>query len=187
MNFFETSLKDVMIVEPRRFNDNRGFFMETYHKDRYQAGGITTGFVQDNFSYSIKGTLRGLHFQWPNAQAKLVQVLMGEIFDVAVDIRKGSPAFGHWVGVVLSETNGRQLFIPEGYAHGFAVLSDTAMFTYKCSDFYAPESEGGVIWNDPDIGIEWPVKDPILSDKDQMYTQLKDLDPEKMPTYKECK
>ncbi|MCP4682197.1 MAG: dTDP-4-dehydrorhamnose 3,5-epimerase [Desulfobacterales bacterium] len=185
MKVFSTSLKDVLIIEPLVFKDNRGFFMETYQRDRYITKGVVPEFLQDNFSYSVKGTLRGLHFQLPNTQAKLVQVLKGEILDVAVDIRKGSPTFGKWIGVTLNDTNNRQLYIPEGFAHGFAVLSEIVMFTYKCSDLYVPESERGILWNDPDIGIDWPFDDPILSDKDQHYSLLKDMDPEYLPVYKE--
>jgi len=176
MKVINTALDGVLIIEPSVFPDNRGFFMETYNRDRYKAEGITTNFVQDNFSYSVQGTLRGLHYQFPHSQAKLVQVLDGEIFDVAVDIRTGSSTFGQWAGVKLSGENKRQFFIQEGFAHGFAVLSKTAMFTYKCSDFYSPESEKGVIWNDPDIGIEWPVTQPILSDRDKKLMFLKDID-----------
>ncbi len=185
MKIFSTSLEGVIVIAPPVFKDNRGFFMETYHQDRYNDKGIRSGFVQDNFSYSVKGTLRGLHFQLPNTQAKLVQVFKGEIFDVAVDIRKGSPTFGKWVGVTLSDTNHKQLYIPEGFAHGFAVLSDIAIFTYKCSDFYAPGSEKGITWNDPDIGIDWPVDDPILSGKDQNYSPLNEMEPQDLPVYQE--
>ena len=170
MKLIETGIPGLVVIEPAVYGDDRGFFMETYHRERYIGNGIPSEFVQDNFSYSVKGTLRGLHFQLPNAQAKLVQVLKGEIFDVAVDIRRGSPTFGKWVGVTLSDANCRQLYIPEGFAHGFAVLSDIVMFTYKCSDFYAPDSEKGIIWNDSDVGIDWPVDDPILSAKDQGFT-----------------
>ncbi len=155
--------------------------METYNRDRYKAEGIETDFVQDNFSYSVQGTLRGLHYQFPHSQTKLVQVLDGEIFDVAVDIKRGSSTFGQWTGVQLSGENKRQFLIPEGFAHGFAVLSKTAMFTYKCSDFYSPECEKGIMWNDPDIGIEWPVTQPILSERDNKLSFLKDTDSKYLP------
>ncbi|MBW1892781.1 MAG: dTDP-4-dehydrorhamnose 3,5-epimerase [Deltaproteobacteria bacterium] len=181
MKVFSTALDGVLIIEPSVFPDNRGFFMETYNRDRYKAEGIETDFVQDNFSYSVQGTLRGLHYQFPHSQAKLVQVLDGAIFDVAVDIRRGSSTFGQWTGAQLSGENKRQFLIPEGFAHGFAVLSKTAMFTYKCSDFYSPECEKGVIWNDPDIGIEWPVTQPILSDRDKKLLFLKNIDQEYLP------
>jgi dTDP-4-dehydrorhamnose 3,5-epimerase len=180
MNIITTSLEGVLIIEPRVFKDNRGFFMETYNQNKYQKSGINRRFVQDNLSYSVCGTLRGLHFQIRHPQAKLVQVITGEIFDVAVDIRKGSPTFGKWTGVVLSDQNKRQMFIPEGFAHGFCVLSKTAHFSYKCSVFYAPDDEGGIIWSDPDIGIDWPVKDPVISEKDKHYPCLCELLPEQL-------
>ena len=172
MNIITTQLDGVIIIEPEVFRDNRGFFMETYSRDRYKEAGVVCDFVQDNLSYSMKGTLRGLHFQIKRPQAKLVQVVTGEIFDVAVDIRPGSSTFGKWAGVYLSEENRRQLFIPEGFAHGFCVISETAYFLYKCSDFYFQHDEGGIIWSDPDIGIDWPVKDPIISEKDKQLPRL---------------
>ncbi|MFW5636278.1 MAG: dTDP-4-dehydrorhamnose 3,5-epimerase [Thermodesulfobacteriota bacterium] len=175
MNIIPTELKGVLIIEPRVFEDRRGFFMETYQQERYEKNGIPCTFVQDNLSYSVKNTLRGLHFQIEHPQAKLVQAITGEIFDVAVDIRKGSSTFGRWIGVRLSEQNRRQLFVPEGFAHGFCVLSDTAHFLYKCSDFYAPGDEGGILWSDPKIGIEWPVSDPIISEKDVDLPSLADF------------
>lgn len=180
MNIITTSLEGILIIEPRVFEDNRGFFMETYNQNKYQKSGINRLFVQDNLSYSVRGTLRGLHFQIKHPQAKLVQVIKGEIFDVAVDIRKGSPTFGKWTGVVLSAQNKRQMFIPEGFAHGFCVISETAYFLYKCSDFYAPDDEGGIIWSDPDIGIDWVVKNPIISEKDKHYPRLCELLPEQL-------
>ena len=183
MKVFSTSLKGVMLVEPSVFEDKRGFFMETYQQKKYRESGIDTDFVQDNLSYSVRGALRGLHYQLPHAQAKLVQVVMGEIFDVAVDIRMSSPTFGRWVGVYLSDKNKQQLFIPKGFAHGFCVLSETAFFTYKCNDFYAPDSERGILWSDPDIGIEWPIENPLLSDKDSKYESLRDVPPERLPIY----
>lgn len=175
MNIQPTQLDGIVVVEPKVFADARGFFFETYHVNRYQEHGITCRFVQDNFSYSVKNTLRGLHYQYPHGQAKLVSVLKGEVFDVAVDIRRGSPNFGRWVGVTLSAENHRQLFIPEGFAHGFSVLSDDAIFCYKCSEFYSPQSEHGILWNDADIGIEWPVVSPLLSRKDGQYPKLCDI------------
>jgi dTDP-4-dehydrorhamnose 3,5-epimerase len=176
----------VLLMEPDVFGDQRGFFMETYQKKRYVELGIDDEFVQDNMTFSTFGTIRGLHFQNPDAQAKLVQVIQGEVFDVAVDIRKGSPTFGQYVGVVLSGENKRQLLIPEGFAHGFCVTSKTALFTYKCSDYYAPRNEHGILWNDPDIGIPWPVDDPILSDKDKQYPCLKDIPMNQLPVDKKC-
>ncbi|MBN2256103.1 MAG: dTDP-4-dehydrorhamnose 3,5-epimerase [Deltaproteobacteria bacterium] len=178
-----TALPGVVIIEPAVFEDTRGFFMETYQRDRYTEAGIDCSFVQDNTSYSIYGTLRGLHYQHPHSQAKLVQVLKGEVFDVAVDIRRGSPTFGHWVGEYLSEQNKRQMFVPAGFAHGYTVVTDVAVFSYKCSDFYAPECEQGILWSDPDIAISWPVKEPLLSGKDSRYPRLKDMPQEDLPKY----
>jgi dTDP-4-dehydrorhamnose 3,5-epimerase len=179
----ETPLKGVLIIEPVVFKDSRGFFMETYHQKRYEESGINPFFVQDNISFSVRGTLRGLHYQHPHAQAKVVQVIAGEIFDVAVDMRRGSPNFGQWTGVRLSGENKRQIYIPEGFAHGFCVLSETAIFTYKCSDFYTPDCERGIFWSDPALGIDWPVKDPLISPKDSQFTSLKDVPPECLPVY----
>ncbi len=186
MKIIPTTLPDVLIVEPRVFGDNRGYFMETYHEIRYRSMGIDRKFVQDNLSFSVKGTLRGLHFQIRHPQAKLVQVIQGEVFDVAVDIRPGSPTFGNWVGAHLTSENKRQLFIPEGFAHGFCVLSDTALFLYKCSDVYVPQDEGGVLWSDPDIGIAWPVQHPIISEKDSRFSRLSQLGTEQLPAGKGC-
>lgn len=177
MKIINTALEGVLIIDPSVFSDNRGFFMETYNRDRYKAEGIAAEFVQDNFSFSVQGTLRGLHYQYPHPQAKLVQVMDGEIYDIAVDIRHGSSTFGQWAGVRLSGEDKRQFFIPEGFAHGFEVLSKTAMFSYKCSEFYSPECEKGIIWNDPDIGVEWSMTEPILSDRDKKLPFLKDIDP----------
>jgi len=184
MKITSTKLPGVLIIQPRVFADQRGFFMETYHLKKYAEKGLDLSFVQDNLSYSTIGTLRGLHYQYPNAQGKLVQAIKGEIFDVAVDIRCGSPTFGKWTGAYLSDENKRQIFIPEGFAHGFCVISDTASVVYKCTDFYAPESEKGIIWSDSDIGIEWPVKEPLLSPKDSQYPCLKDIPPDNLPDYK---
>lgn len=181
MKVIETPLSGALIVEPARFGDRRGFFMETYHKERYAEAGIIAEFVQDNLSFSVRGTLRGLHFQHPNDQAKLVQVIDGTIYDVAVDIRRNSPTFGQWFGVTLSGENHRQFFIPEGFAHGFSVLSATATFSYKCGDLYAPECEGGILWSDPDLAIDWKVSSPLLSEKDKNYPRLKDIPEAKLP------
>ncbi|SFR14180.1 dTDP-4-dehydrorhamnose 3,5-epimerase [Desulfoscipio geothermicus] len=183
MNVLETKLPGVLIIEPDVFGDARGYFMETWQQARYAQAGLPGNFVQDNLSFSTRGVLRGLHFQNPNAQGKLVFVLQGEVFDVAVDIRAGSPTFGQWVGVTLSSENKRQLYIPEGFAHGFCVTSETALFAYKCTDIYNPAAEGGIIWNDPDIGIDWPIDNPILSEKDRGYQQLKDIPGEKLPQF----
>lgn len=185
MKIIATELPGVMIIEPDVFRDDRGFFMESYHRARYEEMGIKAWFVQDNLSYSRRGVLRGLHYQYPHSQGKLVYVLRGEVFDVAVDIRMGSPYFGRWIGVILSDANKRQLYIPEGFAHGFAVLSDEAIFAYKCTDFYYPEDEGGIIWNDPDLGIEWPVVAPVLSPKDASYPRLCEVAREKLPVYQD--
>lgn len=183
MKLIETKIPGVLIIEPEVFRDPRGFFMETWNQDRYTQAGLPASFVQDNLSFSTRGVLRGLHFQNPNFQGKLVFVLQGEVFDVAVDIRTGSPTFGQWVGVTLSSDNKRQFFIPEGFAHGFCVTSEIALFAYKCTDFYNPESEYGILWNDDDIGISWPVEKPILSDKDKVYPKLKDILPERLPNF----
>ncbi len=166
MDFEKTDLDGVVIVTPKVFGDARGFFMETYNIRDFVAAGIPDGFVQDNHSRSSKGVLRGLHYQYPNWQGKLVRVLRGEIFDVAVDIRSASPTFGQWAGVTLSEDNKQQLYVPPGFAHGFCVTSDTADVAYKCTTTYRPEEEVSILWNDPDIGIDWPVDNPSLSDKD---------------------
>ncbi len=175
MNIIPTSLEGILIIEPDVFGDTRGYFLETYHQRRFQSAGLDVKLVQDNLSFSKKGALRGLHFQITHPQAKLVQALTGEIFDVAVDIRPKSPTFGKWLGTKLSEENKRQLFIPEGFAHGFCVLSESAHVAYKCSNYYNPEDEGGILWSDPVVAIDWPVKEPILSEKDQKYPSLKDL------------
>ncbi|MGA9176149.1 MAG: dTDP-4-dehydrorhamnose 3,5-epimerase [Desulfobacterales bacterium] len=183
MKIITTSIEGILIIEPKTFKDNRGFFMETYNQKRYNTSGINPTFVQDNLSYSLKNTLRGLHFQIKHPQAKLIQVISGEIFDVAVDLRSGSATFGKWTGIHLSDENKRQMYIPKGFAHGFCVLSEFALFHYKCSDFYVPEDEGGLIWSDPDIGIEWPVENPIISEKDNQFQKLFDLTAEKLPSF----
>ena len=177
MKVTETRLPDVLLIEPRVFGDSRGFFLETFSAQRYAEIGITAPFVQDNWSHSCRGTLRGLHFQIKQTQGKLVHVMQGEIFDVAVDVRQDSPTFGHWVGVTLSAENKRQLWIPPGFAHGFVVLSETADFVYKCTDTYAPEHERTLLWNDKSIGVEWPLEnEPILSDKDRNGTTFDRLE-----------
>ena len=172
MNVVQTDLPGVLIVEPRVFDDERGYFFESYQAQRYQEAGIRANFVQDNMSRSKKGVLRGLHYQLGHAQAKLVQVLSGEVFDVAVDIRKGSPHFGKWVGVHLSAENKRQLYIPEGFAHGFMALSDQVDFYYKCSDFYSKPDERGIRWDDPDLGIAWPEGAKIVDARDAAFPLL---------------
>ena len=180
MRIIATEIEDVQIIEPRVFEDDRGYFLETFHVERFKSSALWHVFVQDNLSFSVKSTLRGLHFQVTRPQAKLVQVISGEIFDVAVDIRPTSPSFGRWVGVHLSEHNRRQVLIPEGFAHGFCVLSECAHVTYKCSDFYDRDDEGGILWSDPDIGIDWPVIHPIVSAKDARLPVMRDLPPEKL-------
>ena len=174
-DFYKTSIEGVYIIEPTKFGDNRGYFMETYNKKDFIEAGLNVDFVQDNESKSSKGVLRGLHFQTKHSQGKLVKVTKGEVFDVAVDLRDGSPTYGQWEGIILSEDNKKQFYIPEGFAHGFLVLSEEAIFNYKCTDFYYPEYEGGILWNDEEIGIEWPldlVKEVILSDKDKKHKKL---------------
>jgi dTDP-4-dehydrorhamnose 3,5-epimerase len=181
MNIITTSIEGVLIIEPDVFEDNRGFFMETYNRNRYVTCGINTVFVQDNLSYSVQGVVRGLHYQIKNSQAKLIQVIFGNIFDVAVDIRPDSPTFGKWVGSHISDRNRRQLFIPQGFAHGFCVLSKNAYFLYKCSELFAPDDEAGILWSDPDIGIDWPVENPIISEKDKQYPRLSEIHPDRLP------
>ncbi|MFH1984883.1 MAG: dTDP-4-dehydrorhamnose 3,5-epimerase [Pseudomonadota bacterium] len=181
MKITPTDINGLLVVTPRIFPDKRGRFLETFQAERYADAGIAGPFVQDNMSRSVRGTLRGLHFQIRRPQAKLVHVIQGKIFDVAVDLRPGSPTFKKYVGVTLSGEDHCQLFIPEGFAHGFCVLSDEAIFAYKCTDYYAPADEGGVLWSDPDIGIAWPLADPIVSEKDAALPRLKDLSPELLP------
>jgi dTDP-4-dehydrorhamnose 3,5-epimerase len=187
VNIIRTTLPGVIEIAPDVFGDKRGFFMETYHRTRYKDCGIDRTFVQDNVSFSFQGTLRGLHFQYPRAQAKLIQALEGEIFDVVVDIRRGSPHFGRWAGALLSDENKRQLYVPEGFAHGFCVLSERALVHYKCSELYAPECEAGILWSDPDVNIDWTVKAPVLSEKDSRYSFLRDLPSDRLPVYTEIK
>lgn len=175
MKVIETALPGVLIIEPKVFGDHRGFFLETFQVDRYREAGITLPFVQDNHSRSQRGVLRGLHFQKTRPQGKLVSVSRGAVYDVAVDIDPASTTYGRFVGVELNDENHRQLWIPPGYAHGFCVVSDVADFQYKCTDFYFPEDEGGLIWNDPDVGIPWPIAEPQLSGKDLKNPRLREL------------
>ena len=176
MKVINTKLKGCVIIEPKVFGDDRGFFLEIFQAERYShLAGINLPFVQDNHSRSSKGVLRGLHFQKTKPQGKLVRVARGEVYDVALDIRRGSLTFGQWEGVILSEENKRQFWVPPGFAHGFLVLSDTADFEYKCTDYYDPTDEGSILWNDPDLDIPWPVADPILSNKDASADRLIDL------------
>jgi dTDP-4-dehydrorhamnose 3,5-epimerase len=172
----------VLVIEPNVVRDHRGSFVETHHEQRYREVGITERFVQDNYSRSVRNTLRGLHFQEPHAQGKLVMVLTGTVYDVIVDVRKGSPRFGKWYGVELSGENLLQIYIPPGCAHGFCVTSETAAFLYKCTEYYSPSDERGVIWNDPAIGIVWPTTTPILSAKDQALRTLTAIEAE-LPLY----
>jgi len=167
-----TAIPEVLIIEPDVHKDDRGYFMEIYHEKRYREMGIDVTFVQDNLSCSVKGTLRGLHYQQPNPQSKLIQVIQGEIFDVAVDIRTNSSTFGKWVGEILSDQNKRQFFIPAGFAHGYCVLSDTALVMYKCSVFYSPKDEKGILWNDSTLNIKWPILKPLVSEKDRKLPSM---------------
>lgn len=172
----ETGIKDLVVIEPEVFEDSRGYFFESYNKQDFCEAGLFYNFVQDNMSKSLKGVLRGLHFQKHHPQAKLVMVTEGEVFDVAVDLRKNSDTYGKWYGLILSENNKKQLLVPRGFAHGFLVLSEMATFYYKCDDFYHPDDEGGLFWNDPDIGIVWPKLDNIIiKDRDSKYPTLNDL------------
>lgn len=184
MNVIATELPGVLVLEPKVFGDDRGFFMETYRKDSFASYGVPEGLVQDNLSFSRRGVLRGLHLQWPHPQGKLVQVFSGEVFDVAVDVRRGSPTFGRWMGMRLSGQNKRQIWIPPGLAHGFCVTSSEALFAYKCSDYYHPETELSVRWNDSDIGIHWPLDgEPDLSTKDMDAPLLRDIPADRLPVY----
>lgn len=177
MDFMPTKIPDVILIEPKIFGDDRGFFIETYRENKFIEAGISAKFVQENHSSSQKGVLRGLHYQTKQAQGKLVRVIAGEIWDIAVDIRRSSPTFGKWVGIILSEENKRQIWIPPGFAHGFYVLSEQAQVTYKVSDYYAPEWECSILWNDPQIGIDWKISaTPILSQKDINGKLLKDAE-----------
>ena len=184
MNIRPSSIPDVLIIEPTVFPDNRGFFMETWHAERYAEHGLDEKFVQDNHSRSGIGVLRGLHYQLEQPQGKLLRVVQGVVFDVAVDIRRGSPTFGQWVGIELTGDNHRQLYVPPGFAHGYCVISTSADFLYKCTDYYAPDDEYGLLWNDPDIGIDWPGGEFTISKKDAKNGLLKALE-DRLPVYKE--
>lgn len=179
----EQTLPGVLLIEPAVFEDDRGFFMETYHVEKYRETGIVRAFVQDNLSHSRRDTLRGLHYQLKHPQGKLIYVISGEILDVAVDIRRGSPTFGQWTGIRLSSENRLQIYVPEGFAHGFCVLSEFADVMYKCTDLYVPGDEYGVLWSDPDLAIEWPFENPILSKKDANNPRLKDSPAGLLPVY----
>ena len=183
MKVIETSLPGCVVIEPAVFGDERGFFFETWNAARFGEQGLPTTFVQSNVSSSSRGVLRGLHYQWPNPQGKLVSVLEGEVYDVAVDIRRGSPTFGRWEAVMLSAENKRQFWIPEGFAHGFAVVSERAVFSYLCTAGYDKAADAGVRWDDPAIGIDWPVSDPQLSAKDAVAPLLADIAPERLPVF----
>jgi len=179
----ETDLPDCVVIEPSIFGDERGFFYEAWNAERFGRNGLPSRFVQSNVSSSSRGVLRGLHYQWPNPQGKLVSVLEGEVYDVAVDIRRGSPHFGRWTAVVLSGENKRQLWIPEGFAHGFAVLSERAVFSYLCTAVYDRAADAGIRWDDARIGIDWPIREPLLSDKDARAPFLDEVAPERLPAF----
>jgi len=183
MKIIETGLPGCLVIEPQVFGDDRGFFYESFNGDKLRAAGLDLAFVQGNVSSSARGVLRGLHYQWPNPQGKLVSVLEGEVWDVAVDIRRGSPTFGRWEAVVLSAENKRHFWIPEGFAHGFAVLSERALFTYLCTATYDREADAGIRWNDAALAIDWPVAEPLLSDKDARAPFLDEVPPERLPSY----
>jgi len=185
MKCTESQLPGVLLIEPDIFRDERGFFMESYHRTRYSEAGIGSVFVQDNRSHSRRGILRGLHYQLEHGQGKLIYAVTGEIFDVAVDIRLGSPTFGRWVGDYLSAENGRQIFVPKGFAHGFCVLSETADVVYKCTDFYVPGDEYGILWSDPAIGIAWPCEEVTVSEKDSRNLEIANVKEELLPKYGE--
>jgi dTDP-4-dehydrorhamnose 3,5-epimerase len=180
-----TELPGVLLIEPHTFRDDRGYFLETWNRERYQQLGLPETMVQDNLSWSKRGVLRGLHFQQPVGQGKLIYVLSGQIYDVAVDVRVGSPTFGRWEGFELSRENGQQVYLPPGFAHGFCVLSATALVAYKCSDVYRPEYEIGVVWNDPKIGVRWPLASPLVSAKDAKLRRLDELPAGSLPRYEE--
>jgi dTDP-4-dehydrorhamnose 3,5-epimerase len=183
MKVVETGLPGCVVLEPQVFGDDRGFFYESFNRDKLAAIGLPSGFAQGNVSRSVRGVLRGLHYQWPRPQGKLVSVLEGEVWDVAADVRRGSPTFGQWTAVVLSAENKRHFWIPEGFAHGFATLSDTALFNYVCTDTYDRDADAGVRWNDATLAIDWPVASPLLSDKDAKLPFLADIAPERLPPY----
>lgn len=183
MKVVETELPGCLLLEPQVFGDERGFFYESFNHDKFAAHGLAPRFVQGNVSRSARGVLRGLHYQWPKPQGKLVSVLEGEVWDVAVDIRQGSPTFGKWAAAVLSAENKRHFWIPEGFAHGFVVLSDSALFTYLCTETYDREADAGIRWNDARLAIDWPVAEPLLSAKDANAPFLDDVAPERLPTF----
>jgi dTDP-4-dehydrorhamnose 3,5-epimerase len=183
MKVIETKLPGAVVIEPQVFGDARGFFYESYNEAKYREAGIVARFVQSNVSRSARGVLRGLHYQWPNPQGKLVSVLEGEVYDVAVDIRRGSPTFGQWAGVMLTADNHRHFWIPEGFAHGFCVASESAIFSYQCTALYDRDADAGIRWNDADIGIDWPVSEPLLSDKDAKAPLLREVPPERLPVF----
>ncbi|WP_017463814.1 dTDP-4-dehydrorhamnose 3,5-epimerase [Dyella ginsengisoli] len=183
MKVLETRLQGALVIEPQVFGDARGFFYESYNEVKYREAGINPRFVQSNVSRSAYGVLRGLHYQWPNPQGKLVSVLEGEVFDVAVDIRRGSPSFGQWTGVMLTAENHRHFWIPEGFAHGFCVLSDYATFAYQCTALYDAKADAGILWNDAAIGIDWQITEPLLSDKDARAPMLNQIAAERLPVF----
>ncbi|MFP7722009.1 dTDP-4-dehydrorhamnose 3,5-epimerase [Lysobacter sp. A3-1-A15] len=183
MKVIETDLPGCLVVEPRVFADDRGFFFESFNLDRLDAHGLAPRFVQGNVSSSAQGVLRGLHYQWPHPQGKYVSVIEGEVWDVAVDIRRGSPTFGQWTAVVLSAGNRRHFWIPEGFAHGFVALSERALFTYLCTATYDPAADASIRWDDPELAIDWPVSDPTLSPKDAGAPLLASIDPERLPVF----
>lgn len=183
MKVIQTRLPDCVAIEPAVFGDARGFFYESYNAEKFKEAGLDLRFVQANVSRSARGVLRGLHYQWPNPQGKLVSVVEGEVFDVAVDIRRGSPTFGQWAGVMLTAENHRHFWVPEGFAHGFVVLSEFATFAYQCTALYDAKADAGVRWNDPAIAIDWPVSAPLLSGKDEKAPLLADIAPERLPVW----
>lgn len=183
MNVIDTGIPGLVVIEPKSFGDARGFFLETYAETRYQEAGVTPRFVQANHSRSRRGVLRGLHYQLVQPQGKLVYVARGAVYDVAVDVRRGSPTFGRHYGLVLDDQNHRQMYVPPGFAHGFVVLSEECDFLYQVTDYYHPASEQGIAWNDPALGIEWPIADVLLSDKDRVHPNLADQDPDRLPVW----
>ena len=183
MKLIETAIPDVKLIEPTVHGDARGFFKEVYQEQAFRDLGIASRFIQDNHSRSRRNALRGLHYQLPRAQAKLCRVVRGQVMDVVVDIRRGSPTFGRWVAAELSAENHRQLFVPRGFAHGFVVLSEEADFLYKCDDTYVPDAERGILWNDPDLGIDWGVSDPVLSDRDRALPRLSEVPEAHLPVF----
>jgi len=183
MKTIPSTLPGTLIIEPKVFGDARGFFYESYHREKFARMGISTHFVQSNVSRSTRGVLRGLHYQWPHPQGKLVSVLEGEVYDVAVDIRRGSPTFGQWTGVMLTAENHRHFWVPEGFAHGFCVLSDAALFTYQCTAVYDASADRAIRWDDAAIGVDWPISAPLLSDKDMRARVLADVPPDLLPAF----